>query len=51
MAVVRRLSWRDLNAVRGAALFAAVAMPCHAKFGEKVQSGGNSTFSKLRCQN
>src|SRR5207244_564499 len=30
MAVVRGLAWRDLNAVRGAALFAAVAGPWHA---------------------
>src|SRR5439155_13927832 len=30
MAVVRGLSWRDLNAVRGAALFAVVAGPWHA---------------------
>ncbi|PYN71499.1 MAG: hypothetical protein DMD96_35820, partial [Candidatus Rokuibacteriota bacterium] len=30
MAVVRRLSWRELNLVRGAALFAVVAVPWHA---------------------
>src|SRR2546428_9790699 len=30
LAVVRGLAWRDLNAVRGAALFAAVAGPWHA---------------------
>src|SRR5256712_6607944 len=29
MVVARRLSWRDLNLVRGAALFAAVAVPWH----------------------
>src|SRR2546422_4567172 len=29
MAVARRLSWRDLNLVRGAALFAGVAVPWH----------------------
>src|SRR5712691_9443013 len=29
MAVARRLSWRDLNLVRGAALFAVVALPWH----------------------
>ncbi len=30
MAMVRHLSWRDLNALRGAALFAVVAVPWHA---------------------
>jgi hypothetical protein len=30
MAMVRQLSWRDLNVVRGAALFAVVAGPWHA---------------------
>lgn len=30
MAVVGRLPWRDLNLVRGGALFAAVAVPWHA---------------------
>ena len=30
MAMVRQLSWRDLNVVRGAALFAVVAVPWHA---------------------
>src|SRR5881409_2268216 len=30
MIVVRQLSWRDLNVLRGAALFAVVAVPWHA---------------------
>src|SRR2546428_9570285 len=31
MAVVRGLSWRELNLMRGAALFAVVAGPCRAR--------------------